>query len=329
MTRPISRRTALAAATAFILAPHVRAAGDSLRERPLHVIVPFAVGSPGDRVLRALAPRWQALTGQPLLVEHRPGASGALGAQAVLQAAPDGHTLLFATSDVLVNNTALFRTLRYDPVRDFRPLARIGPVPLVLCVPATLPVDDLAGFAAWARGRQTSYGSWGEGSHAHLVGEMLLARRLGLATVHAPYRGLGPMLQDLAGGHVAAGIGVPPAVAPLVEAGRLRALAVTGGQRSIALPDVPTLQELGHREPVFGLRQWAALMAPAAVPAALAQRLESGILEGFAHEESRRVLKLAGFESERAGGADDVRAALAQDMALVPGLIRALGVQPQ
>src|SRR5262245_50417055 len=141
----LSRRTALVAGAA-LLAPRLRAVTDSLRERPLRVVVPFAVGSPADRVLRALAPRWQERTGQPLLVEHRAGASGSLGAQAVLQAPADGHTLLFATSDVLVNNTVLFRQLPYDPVRDFRPLARIGPVPLVLCVPASLPAADLASF---------------------------------------------------------------------------------------------------------------------------------------------------------------------------------------
>ena len=197
-------------------------AADAL-DRPLRVILPFAPGSPGDVVLRAVANRWQAQTGQRLLVDHRPGAGGTLGAGLALQAAGDGRTLLFATSDVLINNTALVRGLHYDPQRDFRPIARIGPIPLVLCVPADLPVADVAAFATWARTRRIAYGSWGEGSHAHILGAVL-ARILELDAVHVAYGGLGPMLQDLMKGQVAAG-GTPGGSGAAESAGRDRQAA--------------------------------------------------------------------------------------------------------
>lgn len=298
------------------------------QDRPLRVILPFAPGSPGDVVLRAVANRWQAQTGQRLLVDHRPGAGGTLGAGLALQAAGDGSTLLFATSDVLINNTALVRGLHYDPQRDFRPIARIGPIPLVLCVPADLPVADVAAFATWARTRRIAYGSWGEGSHAHILGAVL-ARILELDAVHVAYGGLGPMLQDLMKGQVAAGFAVPPAAAPLVAAGRLKALAVTGRQRSVALPTVPTLAELGYAEPAFELLQWAAFMAPARIADARAAMLERELGAALAHEDTQRALQFAGFESAQVAGPEETRLQIARELALVPPLIRELGVLPQ
>ena len=215
----LSRRSFLggsAAAVAWPLLAHTAHADTP----PLRVIVPFAAGSPADLVLRAVGPRWTQRSGQALLIDHRPGAAGSLGAEAARRAEPDGHTLLLAPADVLVNNTAIFRALPYDPQRDFKPLALIGPVPLVLVVPATLGVRTLAEFQRWAtRPRRIGYGSWGEGSHAHLLAEALLVRQLQLDAVHAPYRGLAPMLQDLIGGQLNAGFAVPPAAAPHVAGG--------------------------------------------------------------------------------------------------------------
>ncbi|MDM0000753.1 tripartite tricarboxylate transporter substrate binding protein [Variovorax sp. J22P240] len=322
-----SRRRAMGALAALALLPRAGSA-NTLHQRPLRVVLPYPPGSPGDVVLRAVAMRWQAQTGQPLLVEHRSGASGTLGAEAVLQSAPDGHTLLFATSDILVNNTALFRNLRYDARRDFKPLAQVGPVPLVLAVPVHLPADDLVAFTAWASARTIAYGSWGEGSHAHIVGEALM-RRLGLRAVHVPYRGLAPMLQDLMGAQINAGFGVPPSVAPLVAGGRLRALAVTGEARSVAMPGVPTLLESGYPEPAFRLRQWAAFMARSSVPQGLLTQLEFELAAAVAHENTRTVLLSAGFESARAAGPAQAQALIDSDLAVVPALIRELGVLPQ
>jgi tripartite-type tricarboxylate transporter receptor subunit TctC len=296
---------------------------------PLRVIVPFAPGGPSDVVLRAVAARWSERSAQTLIIEHKPGAAGSLGAEAVRRAEPDGQTLLFAPADVLVNNTATFRDLPYDPLRDFKPLALIGPVPLVLVVPSGIGARTLADFRTWANGRRIGYGSWGEGSHAHLLAESLLVRQLHLDAVHAPYRGLAPMLQDLIGGQLNAGFAVPPAAAPHAMAGRLHALAVSGERRSVALPNAPTLRELGFEQPVFQLRQWAAFMAPAGTPAATLTRLEHELTAALDDAAVRQALQLAGFEIERALGAADAAATLRADLALIPPLIRALGVTPQ
>jgi tripartite-type tricarboxylate transporter receptor subunit TctC len=296
---------------------------------PLRVIVPFAPGGPSDVVLRAVAARWSERTAQPLIIEHKPGAAGSIGAELARRAEPDGQTLLFAPADVLVNNTATFPELPYDPLRDFKPLVLIGPVPLLLVVPSGIGVRTLADFQAWAKGRRIGYGSWGEGSHAHLLAESLLVRQLHLDAVHAPYRGLAPMLQDLIGGQLNAGFAVPPAAAPHVTTGRLQALAVSGERRSVALPNAPTLRELGFDQPVFQLRQWAAFMAPASTPPATLMRLEHDLTAALDDPSVRQALQGAGFEIERVLGAADAASTLRADLALIPPLIRALGVTPQ
>jgi tripartite-type tricarboxylate transporter receptor subunit TctC len=326
-----SRRILLrrAAATWFAPAvagaPAVAATGLS-ENQPLRVIVPFAAGGPSDLVLRAIAPHWQQRTGQPLIIEHRPGAAGTIGAEAASRAAPDGQTLLFAPSEVLVNNTALFRDLRYRPLEDFVPLVRIGPVPLVLVTGASDRAPDLAGFIRAARRRRLGYGSWGEGSLAHLLGHALLVDRLQLDAVHVGYRGLGPMLQDLLGGQVSAGFVVPPAALQHVRLGRLNALAVTGELRSAVLPAVPTLFELGYTSPVFRLRQWAALLAPAGTAPARLDDLEAAFRAALERSDVRGALLESGFELTEAPGSADAREALRAELALVPPLLRELGI---
>jgi tripartite-type tricarboxylate transporter receptor subunit TctC len=215
------------------------------------------------------------------------------------------------------------------PLRDFTPVVRIGPIPLVIVTPASVGAERLSDFAEWAKTRRIGYGSWGEGSLAHLLGEALLVRRLGLDAVHAPYRGLGPMLQDLVGGQIAAGFAVPPSCAPHVQAGRLRALAVTGDRRSKVFPETPTLAELGYAEPVFGLRQWAAFLAPARIAAATLATLEQELKTAFDAAEVRQALLVAGFELDRVLGSQETQEALRTELALVPPLIRTLGLTPQ
>jgi tripartite-type tricarboxylate transporter receptor subunit TctC len=324
-TLPLTRRSLLGAAAAVCVRPGVAAE----RDAPLRVIVPFAAGGPSDVVLRAVGERWRHATGAPLVVEHRAGASGTIGAAAVARAEADGSTLLFAPADVLVNNTAIFRELPYDPLRDFAPVALLASVPLVLAVPASLPAPDLRAFAAWARKRRIGYGSWGLGSHSHLAGEALLVRRLQLDATHAAYRGLGPMLQDLIGAQLHAAFGVPPVVAPQAEAGRLRVLAVTGERRSRVFPAAPTLRELGYADAVLGLRQWAAFVAPAATPAVQLTRLQHELGAALADPRTQQALADAGFEIGRVLLADDAAALLRAELAWVPPLIRALGVPLQ
>ncbi|MET0509345.1 MAG: tripartite tricarboxylate transporter substrate binding protein [Burkholderiaceae bacterium] len=331
---PRSRRILLQGAAAACLPPALAAvasvpavaATGLAASQPLRVIVPFAAGGPSDLVLRAIAPHWQQRTGQPLIIEHRPGAAGTIGAEVASRAAADGLTLLFAPSEVLVNNTALFRDLRYRPLEDFVPIVRIGPVPLVLVTGATDGAPDLDGFSHRARRQRLDYGSWGDGSLAHLLGHALLVDRLRLDAVHVGYRGLGPMLQDLLGGQISAGFVVPPAALQHLRLGRLIALAVTGDDRSAVLPAVPTLVELGHTSPVFRLRQWAALLAPAGVAQARIAQLEAEFCAALDRADVRRALLEVGFELAEVPGSADASKALRAELALVPPLLRELGI---
>jgi tripartite-type tricarboxylate transporter receptor subunit TctC len=321
-----TRRGFLCQSAAACMAPRL---SHSAGAAPLRVIVPFAPGGPSDVVLRALTAYWAGRNAQPVIVEHKPGAAGSIGAALARRAEPDGQTLLFAPADVLVNNTATFRDLPYDPLRDFKPLALIGPVPLVLVTPGSIAVRTLADFHAWAKTRRIGYGSWGEGSHAHLLADSLLVRHLHLDAVHVPYRGLAPMLQDLIGGQLNAAFAVPPAAGPHVVSGRLQALAVSGERRSVALPGTPILSELGFEQPVFRLRQWAAFLAPAATAPATLERLEHELTVALDDASVRQALQTVGFEIERPLGAADASATLRADLALIPPLIRAMGITPQ
>ena len=330
-----SRRTMLKAAAAAASAWPMRHGAadahdaDALRQRPQRVIVPFAPGGPSDAVLRVLGEGWQERHGQPLLIEHRPGAGGSLGAEAAHRAAPDGATVLFAPADVLVNNTLIRRDLPYDPVRDLAPLALIGSIPFVLVLAADRQVRSVAELRDWGRSRRVAYGSLGEGSHAHLLGAALLARELALDAVHVPYRGLGPMTQDLAGGQIDAGFAVPPLAAPHVAAGRLRAIAVSGERRSAVFTEVPTLGELGYGAAVFGLRQWAAFVVSRGVPMRVRSRLEHELVTLLDASALRQVLRFAGFEIDRVLGAADAAALWRADRALIEPMLRELGALPK
>src|SRR5262245_45045473 len=198
--------------------------------RPVTIVVPYPAGGPADGPLRAMAEVLRRRLGQPFVLDYRPGAAGGIGTGTVANAPADGHTLLFGSSDTLVNNVALYRHLPYDPTRDFAFITQIGSLPLVLATHGGLPVSNPAEFAAAARalGGQISYGSGGGGTLFHLAGEVLLNRRLGLGASHVPYRGVGPMTIDLVGRQITAAFGLMPAYRGFAADGRLRLLGVTG-----------------------------------------------------------------------------------------------------
>jgi tripartite-type tricarboxylate transporter receptor subunit TctC len=254
----------------------------------------------------------------------------------VAKAAPDGYTLLAASSDMLVNSTAAFRNLPYEPLRDFVFITQIGTLPLVFAVPAAIPVNDLAEFAAYAEGmpaqqrNKLSYGSWGYGINAHLAGEVLMNHRLKLGAVHAAYRGLAPMSQDLVGGQISAAFGVVPAFAPFAQppAAKLKVLAVTGSARVSAFPQVKTFSEQGFADEIFQLRLWMALLAPAGTPRPVVDRLHHEVVEIVAGPQFKALLANAGFEL-LANTPQQARENLERELSIVPHLMRSVGVQAQ
>lgn len=241
-------------------------------DRPIRLVVPFPPGGPTDLVGRPLAQRLGEALRQTVLIENRGGAGGNLGAEAVARAAPDGHSLLLANVGVLAINQSLYRSLAYDPERDFAPIALVAGAPIALVVNPAIPAHGVAEFVAWTRAQPgpVPYATAGIGTPGHLAGEVFRSIT-GAALAHLPYRGSAPALQDLLAGHV--GVMFDPVQSPLghIQAGRVRALALSAATRSSALPGVPSMAEAG----VAGheMVAWWAVVAPVRTPAAAVQRL--------------------------------------------------------
>lgn len=244
--------------------------------RPVRIVVPFPAGGTSDARVRQMAVRLEASWGQPVIVENRPGASGFIGSEHVARAAPDGYTLLLGTVGTLAINRALFPSMPYDALRDFDPVSQLSSGPMLLAAHPGAGFASFAELAEAARRRPgaIAYASNGNGSIQHIAGEAL--RRLaGMDLLHVPFQGTAPSTMALLGGQVSVMFETPQALQAHVQAGRLRALAVTSDARLAALPAVPTTRELGHA----GLRieTWQGIVAPKGTPPAVLARLHGSI----------------------------------------------------
>lgn len=240
--RTLDRRTFLGTAAALSLAaPALRA-----QSGPLRFIFPFAAGGAGDALTRIVADEVGRALGEPAIVEARPGAGGQIGTQAVINAAPDGRTLLLTPVAPVVIHPIVFPQLPYDPVRDLAPISLVTTFDFALAVHPDTPAKTLAELVAWVKQdpRRATYGSPGVGNLPHFFGA-LLAEKIGVPLVHAPYRGSAPALTDLVGGQVPMVITTTSDVTELAKGGRIRILAVSARERSPFLPDVPTFTEAG------------------------------------------------------------------------------------
>ena len=246
---PLSRRESLRRAALFLAfagAPATASAQQgAYPAKPVKLVIPYPPGGGTDITGRAMAQKLSEFLGQSVVIENKPGATGMIGAASVAKSAPDGYTVLFGAASEMAINASLFKNMTYDPRTDFEPVTLVATFPLVFIAPATTnqSLKELI-EAARVRPDSVSYGSIGSGSPQHLAAE-LLSSMAKARFLHIPYKGSGPLVQDAVGGHVDMAVSsVPPAV-PLVRAGKLRALAVTSSARSEALPDVPTMAELG------------------------------------------------------------------------------------
>ena len=224
------------------------AAAELLSSRPITIVIPFTPGASADTIQRIVAKKVTENTGQILVVESRPGGGGAIGAAAVKQAPPDGHMLFQANAGTHAANVSLYPTLSYDPIKDFRPITLMWSFPQLLTVPLDSPAKSVAELVALAKSKPggLSFASQGTGSGGHLLGEMLKART-GANMVHIPYRGAGPAALDLATGRVDFFFVSYSSVLSFLQAGKVRVLAVTSPKRLPALPDTPTMREVGFR----------------------------------------------------------------------------------
>ena len=287
------------AAVATAVAPSGWAQSDGYPHRPLRFIVPAAAGGPGDVMARLFAERLGRALGQAIVVENKPGASLTLGTAAVAQAQPDGYTLLFTTSTPIVMVPQTMKKAPYDVEKDLLAVSHLGSTSLVLYVNAASPIRNLEQLkqAAQAQPQSANYGSYGNGSSAHVLGE-ILNRQLVLSMVHVPYKGVAPELQDLIAGNLMTAVADIGTAAPLVKAGRLRPIAVTGSKRASTLPDVPTFAEQG----VSGMEPfspWWGVFAPARTPPAVVERLSQALAK-VAHEPEMQT-RLLGLGIDATG----------------------------
>jgi|CXWL01.1.fsa_nt_gi tripartite-type tricarboxylate transporter receptor subunit TctC len=245
--------------------------------KPLRIIVPFAPGGSTDIFARLVAEKLSSSLGEAVTVENRAGASGNIGADAVAKSAPDGYTLLMATTGVMAINNALFKSMPYDAAKDFEPVIFIASITNVLAVPADLPAKNVAELVALARrdpGKLT-FASSGAGSSTHLSAE-LFKSMAGIDVVHIPFKGSGQALIDVVAGRVSMIFDNMPSALPHIKGGKLRALGVTGLKRSPALPDVPTISEAGagvEKLRGYDSLSWSGFAVPAGTPRDIVQRL--------------------------------------------------------
>ena len=295
--------------------------------RPIVMVVPQAAGGTNDIVGRVVGQKLGEVLGGSVVVENRPGAGGNIGTQAVARAPKDGYTLLMTISSSQAINPALYKTPGFDPVKDFRSVSLIGAVPNVLLVHPSFPAKNVPELLALAKTKpgHYQYASAGKGTLNHLLGEMLNTMA-GVSLQHVPYKGVAPAINDVLGGQLPMLFASLPSALSHIQAGKLRALAVSGPARSSVLPDVPMLAET---VPGYNGTLWIGLFAPAGVPPEVLSRLQDGMARALAAKDLRATLEKQGVElagtPERPASPDQLAALLVEDLAKWARIVKSSG----
>ena len=287
---PLVRRAVLAAIAGTALVPVLATAQASAAwpQKPIKLVVGYAAGGATDVIARLVAVKMGEQLGQPVVVDNRAGANSNVGAEVVAKSAPDGYTLYVYTIANTIN-ASLYAKLGYDPVKDFEPIGLIAKIPNILVVNNGVPVKSVADYIRFAKESKdgVTFASSGSGSSIHLSGEMFkMQTRLNM--LHVPYRGSAPAVTDLLGGQVQSMFDNAPSALPHVQAGKLRAIAITSAQRSPLLPDVPTVAESGL--PGFDVQSWFGLAAPAGTPKPIIAQLNTTLGAVLAAPDVRQRL---------------------------------------
>jgi len=271
------------------------AAAADYPSRPVRIIIGFPPGGATDLVSRLMAPKYVEIFKQQFIVDNRSGANGVIGSDLAAKAAPDGHTIHLATIGTLVISPAITR-VPYDPIKDFAPISQAVALQNIFIVHPTLPAKSLQEMIALAKAKPgaLNFATSGQGSPGHLAGELFksMAR---VNIVHVPYKGGGPALIDLVAGHVEIFVAVISTAVPQVKAGKARALAVTGGKRAAALPDVPTVAETGIKG--YEATNWYGYVAPADTPRPIIERLHKETVAILNMPDVREALLSRGIEA--------------------------------
>jgi tripartite-type tricarboxylate transporter receptor subunit TctC len=315
---------AFAAANAILIAAGA-ASAQAYPDKPIRLVLPLAAGSPIDAMARLTATALSARLGQSVIVENRPGGGGTLGTREAVRAAPDGYTLLFVGLNH-VFAPSMAKNLDYDPVKDFAPIATVGTGSYTLVVAPSVPARSVKELAAYAKANPGKL-NWGFGTATgpHLFGEIFLAAT-GMNVSRISYKSGPQAIPDMLGGRIHMNFGPTVNFLPLIQDGRLRALAVSSATRDRDLPDVPTMNETGLPQMTRGF--WSGLLAPAGTPAAIVNRLNAEVNAVLATPEMKASLAKLGFEP-KPGSPQDFAAMLRDEIATWSAAAKAAGIVPK
>ena len=322
----MNRRALLAALPAATLLPVAAGAQGAWPDAPIRAIVPFAPGSATDTVARVVADAMRPTLGQPVVVENRAGANGLIGAEAVARATPDGNTVLIGTNSTNAAANALFRRVPFDMENGFIPVSTIATVPLLVAVKADSPYRTLADLIAAAKARPEGI-TFASASSSQRVATESLAAMAGIKMLHVPYRSSPLAVQDVLSGRVDLFIADQAVILPQAQAGALRILAVTGAQRSGAVPEIPTVREAGSL-PDYEVIAWFALFVPANTPADRVTRLNAAVAAALGTPEVRTRLGTFGMDIRGSTPAEAVAFVRAETTKWT-NAIRQAGIEPE
>ena len=317
-----------AASFAFSATAQKPDAGSKFPSRPIRFICPYVPGGAGDIFTRTIGQKLSESLGQPVVVDNRPGANGGIGTDIVAKAQPDGYTLLMGNSGPMTVNPVLYKKVPYDPVRDFAPVTQGTSYMYVLVVPPSLPAANVSDFIGVLKSKsgQMTYGSTGIGGGNHLSGKMF-SLMTHTKSIHVPYTGSAAALAALLGGQINYMFDTVITSVPQVRAGKLRALGVTASKRSIALPDVPTLDAAGLKG--FDLTQWQAVVAPGGTPKAVVNLLYREVAEALKKPDVIERLATQGGNELIGNTPEEFAEVIRNDLAKYAKLVKAAGIQPQ
>jgi len=292
---------------------------------PIKLVVPYVAGGPTDLFGRLVGDFLSKDLKQPVIIENKAGAQGAIGAEAVARSEPDGYTLFVTAGSILVLNPMLYKKLSYDPVRDFRMLAIMTDAPVVMEVHPSVPARTVAEFVAYAKQNpgKINFGSAGTGGTIHLAGEMF-RQITGIEMTHVPYKGAGPALADLLAGNIQVMFDTMSTALPPIKSGSVRALAVSSEQRSPDLPDVATMAESGY--PEYRVSVWYGIAAPAKLPDDIAAGISASLDRAMNDDAFRAQLEKIGFPVFRPRSAAAIKEFIDADRARWSAVIKAQNI---
>jgi len=317
---------ALLSLLAAPLAAHADDAA-SFPTRPITILVPFAAGGSSDVVMRIVAKVASQTLGQPIVIENRSGAAGNIAAMVVKQAAPDGYTLMMGHTGSHAINATLYPDLKFDPVKDFTPIAPLISFNNVLIVPAESPAKSAAELVALGKQKPDglTYGSQGVGTGGHLLG-VILAKDTGIKLVHVPYRGVAPAVTDMVAARLDFMFASYLTASPFIESGKLRMLAIAGAKRHPQIPQVPTMGEAGF--PSVEMEQWFGVFGPAGVPKPIVTKLNAELVRALKSDAVQNALLPQG-SVVIPGTPGDLAAMVARDIVRLGKLVKESGAKPE